>query len=196
MKSWLLALLVIPFVVNGQDITKALRKNIPGQFSVEERGDGAFVADYKRGDLNVQMTFLGKPQVGQDRITYIYRPPLVQMSFMVLPKEEVRSELQAKVILNSVKTEYEKINLPIKEIKEVDKKNETIGGKRGDSFQYIIDLENGIREFLTVKVVSNGDFDVIPFTRVILSPTEAQDVEMRVKGNSTAANFFQTLQIR
>ena len=41
MKSWFLALFVVPFVLNGQDITAALRKNIPGQFSVEERGDGA-----------------------------------------------------------------------------------------------------------------------------------------------------------
>jgi hypothetical protein len=196
MKRWILILLIVPFALYGQSLTSTLKKNIPGEFQLSERGDGTFFADYTRGNLDVQMLFPGKPQIGKDRATYLQRPPLVQLSFMVLTHEDMRAELQAKVVLNSVKNEYDKLRLAIKDVKQSERKRVSSGGNQGESFQYIIDLENGIREFLTVQVFTQDDWDIVPFTRVILSPQETKDMSARIKGNSEAANFFETIQIQ
>lgn len=159
-------------------------------FTVKEEPSGVYSASYREEGVSIYAEFPGKPEGEGGKLTYVTTNPIVQMSLALAKHDKTSSKALSSAILETVLKEYQSAQMEIQEIKTGSEEE----GPSRYSIQYIIDLESGIREFLTLTLFRSQEVDLMALTRFILSPEQKEELSLRVKGNSLAEEFQRSIK--
>ncbi len=175
---------VICFCAAG--LLGAVETGNSGQFTVKQTDKGTYQAEFSAEDLAVKTVFPEKPAIENRTANLILQEPLVQMSVLVAEHQDADSENIIEMMMSIIGKEYANMGLQVVDAQKTEIKRD---GPKTEQ-QYIVDLDNEIREFTTFNIYQNNQYDVIAMTRFILSPDEKDDLDLRTKGNDTAADFL------
>ncbi|GEM_PF-2316105 len=167
-----------------------------GGFTFEERGDGAYFVTYKGEGVQVETIFPERPSVEGSVASYINSNPLVQLNLIIGPRSPSDTEEIAKSILDSVVQEYKVNQDAVTKVKEIPPVESKAFGAVSYYAQFIIDTTDGIREFLSMNIYRSDETDVLTLTRFIITASETNNLNYRVKGNSIAALFHKRTKVQ
>lgn len=160
-----------------------------GTFNVNQAEDGRVLVEFKGKNFDVRSYFLEQPKFYAQTAYHIMANPLIQFFLIVSPHLDVTVDHIMRMTLAEIGAEYRGLNLDVVKIDHSKRKVENKGDLSHITQQFVIDLENGFREFVTINLYRNSSYDVSTITRFTLSPSEKEDLDHRIKGNKITSRF-------
>ncbi len=167
-----------------------------GYFNIDKQNDGTWLVEFNGNNMYVSSYFPNKPTFINQTANNIIRDPLIQLVLMIGNHNNVSEKKIIRMILSNISKEYQGLSIQISEMKESDPKNFKMGDTTRFSQKVVLDLSNEFREFVTVNIFRNPEYDIITFSRFTLSKIEKKDLEYQLKGNAITSEFHAGTEVK
>ena len=190
------ALLVAIFFLLFPSLSAESAREAEGYFNTNRQDDGRYLVEFKGMKFEVRSYFPAKPKFSNQSAYHILKDPLMQFFLIVSKHQSVTADHMMRMVLADIGHQYRGLDLQVVNVKKSDLEETESDGLKRIFQQFVLDLSNGFREFVTVNLYRNSEYDVTTLTRFTLSPTEKEDLDYRMKGNDMTKKFHDETQVK
>jgi len=185
MKLWT----CIIFILLSCSLWGESNRRAEGHFNTSQQEDGRYLVEFKGKSFDVRSHFPASPKFYAQTAYYIMENPLIQFFLIISPHQDISNDDIIRMTLAQIAGEYKGLNLDVINISRSEQKSEKKGHLIHMNQEFVIDLENGFREFVTLHLYRNNHYDVSTLTRFTLGSSEKEELKHRMKGSQITNRF-------